>query len=136
VGKVLDARAAGELQESGYMRLALTAVSLHGKSVPIQTSSIFVKRSPHRRETLTALAGAPSGGVSAMDVPTGSVMIDRVSTSVNRTGLNRTRQASLIGATTGTAAEIRMDPPVEIRDVGISAGRQLTFRLAQPLPLV
>jgi hypothetical protein len=137
VGKVLDARAAGELQESGYMRLALTAVSLHGKSVPIQTSSIFVKRSPHRRETLTALAGAPSGGVSAMDVPTGSVMIDRVSTSdLNRTGLNRTSQASLIGATTGTAAEIRMDPPVEIRDVGISAGRQLTFRLAQPLPLV
>lgn len=122
------------------MRLALTAVLLNGKTVPIQTSSIFVKRSPHRREMSTALAGAPSGGVSSMDVPTGSVLIDRVSTTevkrtdLNSTVLSRTSQTTLIGASTGTP--IRIDPPIEIRDVGISAGRQLTFRLAQPLPLV
>jgi hypothetical protein len=52
-GKVLDARASDQLQEPGYLRLALTAISLNGKLLPIHTSSIFVKRGSHERRNVT-----------------------------------------------------------------------------------
>ncbi len=54
-GVVLDARAADQFQEPGYMRLGLTAISIEGKLVPIQTSSIFVKRGSHEQRNLTIL---------------------------------------------------------------------------------
>lgn len=55
VGKVLDAKPADQFQEPGYLRLALTAISLSGKLVPIQTSSIFVKRGSHDQRNVTIL---------------------------------------------------------------------------------
>jgi hypothetical protein len=57
-GKVLDARASGQSEDQGYMRLALTAISLDGKSLPIQTSSIFVKRGSHEKRNMTVISGA------------------------------------------------------------------------------
>ena len=42
-------------QEPGYLRLALTAISLNGKVLPIQTSSIFVKRGSHEKRNVTIL---------------------------------------------------------------------------------
>lgn len=38
-GKVLEARASDQFHEPGYLRLGLTAISLNGKPVPIQTSA-------------------------------------------------------------------------------------------------
>ena len=61
-GKVLDAKAASALQEPGYMRLALTSVSLQGQPVAIQTSSIFVKRNLRRERNPITLAGARISG--------------------------------------------------------------------------
>jgi hypothetical protein len=55
VGKVLDAKPADQFQEPGYLRLALTAISLNGKLIPIQTSSIFVKRGSHEQRNVTIL---------------------------------------------------------------------------------
>lgn len=129
-GKVLDAKASSELREPGYMRLALISVSLNGQSLPIQTSSIFVKQGSHRDQGSTMLARSPIGGV-----PVDTVLISKVPT----VGHNESGHASLIGAsTTGAAAGIGSDPPPENmpnRDVSVSAERRLTFRLAQPLPL-
>jgi hypothetical protein len=133
-GKVLDARAAGELQESGYLRLGLTAVSLNGRSLPIQTSSIFVKRSSHRQQNPTTLAGARISETSSSGASTVGASIEPVSTG----GLVGSGQRSLIGASTRTAVGIVVDHATENtenKDVGVSAERRLTFRLAQPLPL-
>ena len=58
VGRVLQARPAGPPQDSGYMRLALTAVSLNGKSLPIQTSSIFLKGGLRQKHDLGVTAAA------------------------------------------------------------------------------
>jgi hypothetical protein len=55
VGKVLDAKPADQFQEPGYLRLALTEISLNGKLIPIQTSSIFVKRGSHEQRNVTIL---------------------------------------------------------------------------------
>jgi hypothetical protein len=53
IGKVLDAKPADKFEEPSYLRLALTAISLGGKMIPIQTSSIFVKRGSHEQRNVT-----------------------------------------------------------------------------------
>lgn len=119
-GKILDARASDQLQEPGYMRLALTAISINGKSFPIQTSSIFVKRGAHGNGNPTVIGGQPVTPASISTVSTG--------------GLSGNKKGALIGASARTVA---VSGPVylENRDVGVTPERRLTFRLAQPLPL-
>lgn len=72
-GKVLDAKASDQFQEPGYLRLALTAISLNGKSIPIQTSSIFMKRGAHGQRNVTILRdGAGKKGAligASIDAP-------------------------------------------------------------------
>ena len=48
-GKVLDAKASAQPKDPGYLRLVLTAVSLNGKLASLQTSSIFAKGGPRKR---------------------------------------------------------------------------------------
>jgi hypothetical protein len=120
LGKVLDARASDQLQEPGYMRLALTAISINGKSFPIQTSSIFVKRGSHNEKRDPTVIGAAPMTTASISPTSGRGL------SGNRKGL--------IGASTRTVA---ISGPVyaEISDVDVTPERRLTFRLAQPLPL-
>ena len=54
-GRVLDARASDRFQEAGYLRLGLTAISLNGKVLPIQASSIFMKRGSHEQRNVTII---------------------------------------------------------------------------------
>ena len=72
-GRVLDAKASDQFQEAGYLRLALTAISLNGKVVPIQTSSIFMKRGSHEQRNVTILRdGAGKKGAligTSVDAP-------------------------------------------------------------------
>jgi hypothetical protein len=125
-GKVLDARAAGKFQEPGYMRLALTAVMLNGRSLPIQTSSIFVKLGSHREQNSTTLTTAPADGV----------VIGGVATSgAARKGKNSLMRATTLAPSTAAAVQPGADHATGNKDVGLSAARRLTFRLAQPLPL-
>jgi len=42
-GSVLAAKASGRQHDAGYLRLTLASIALNGKSVPLQTSSIFAK---------------------------------------------------------------------------------------------
>jgi hypothetical protein len=114
-GKVLDAKASDQLQEPGYMRLGLTAISINGKSFPIQTSSIFVKRGAHGNRNPTVIGGAPAS-------------------TIPRGGLSGNRKGALVGASAKTVA---VSGPIyaENRDVGVNPERRLTFRLGQPLPL-
>lgn len=72
-GRVLDAKASDQFQEPGYLRLALTAISLNGKVLPIQTSSIFMKRGSHEQRNVTILRdGAGKKGAligASIDAP-------------------------------------------------------------------
>lgn len=124
-GKVLDARASDQIRESGYMRLALIAISINGKSFPMQTSSIFVKRSSREKRNPTAIEGSAVSTAS-----TGKASSSPASTR----SLSRNRKGALIDASTRSVA---VTGPVDARntDVGVTPERRLTFRLAQPLPL-
>lgn len=144
-GRVLDARAAGDLQP-GYMRLALTAVSLDGQVLPLQTSSIFVKRGSHEKRNLNEVIGASMseasiGRTSASNPSIGNVSISTASTSkasiskASASAIARDGKGTLIGASTGTAAGLEADYAIENNDVGVAPERRLTFRLAQPVPL-
>ena len=115
-GKVLEARASGQLQDPGYMRLVLTAIALNGKSLPIKTSSIFVKRGSHEKRNLTVISGAS---------------ISKASSG----GLAGNGKGTLIGASTGAATVSGTAYATENKDVGVAPERHLTFRLARPLPL-
>jgi hypothetical protein len=104
-GKVLEARAAGPLQDSGYMRLALTAISVNGKPLPIQTSNLFVKGGPRQKRGLAM------------------------------TNLASQRQDALQGASVTNPTTTPMPYETWSQDVTIVPERHLTFHLAQPLPL-
>jgi hypothetical protein len=132
-GKILEARAS-ELQEPGYMRLALTAVSLNGQSLSIQTSSIFVKRRGSRHEqnaTASVVASGSQVAATIDKVSTPKILIGHIST-IDGTGNSK---AALVGASTRATMQPGADQSVEDRDVGLSSERRLTFRLAQPVPL-
>src|SRR5204863_8724742 len=47
-GRVVAAKSSGRLHDPGYLRLALSSVTMNGKEVPVQTSSIFAKGSSHK----------------------------------------------------------------------------------------
>ncbi len=130
-GKILEARAS-DLQEPGYMRLALTAVSLNGQLLSIQTSSIFVKRGSHHEQKLTAggmAGGSPAASIDKISTP--KVLIGHISTIDGPGG----SKPALVGASTRARIQPGADQSVEDRDVGLSSERRLTFHLAQPVPL-
>jgi hypothetical protein len=116
LGKILDARPSNQLQDPGYMRLALTAISLNGKSVPILTSSIFVKRGSHGKTNPTVISGAP---------------VSKESPSI----VHRNDKGTLIDTSTETGTSPGTASGTENRDVDVAPERRLTFRLAHSLPL-
>ncbi len=56
-GRVVAARQSGHRHEAGYLRLTLSTVTVGGKAVPIQTSSIFVKGGSYRNHKLGFVGG-------------------------------------------------------------------------------
>jgi hypothetical protein len=65
-GRVVAARKSGRLHDAGYLRLALSTVTIDGKAVPVQTSSVFVKGGTYRNHTLSYVGGATGGSKNAL----------------------------------------------------------------------
>ena len=61
-GRVLAAKASGRLHDPGYLRIALVSLTVDGKPLALETSSLFVKGGPHERRPW-ALAGSTSAFV-------------------------------------------------------------------------
>jgi hypothetical protein len=64
-GRFLAAKASGRLQEPGYLRITLTAISVSGRSLALQTSSIFVKGGSHEQRNLLLVGGGSGGGAGS-----------------------------------------------------------------------
>src|SRR5713226_9497803 len=111
-GKVVYAKASGHLQDPGYLRLTLTEISVNGKSLPVQTSSIFVKGGSHEKRNLEMIGGGAGGGALAGG-----------------------GKGALIGTAVGAAGGTGAAYATGKTDVGFAAERRLTFRLTQPLPV-
>lgn len=67
-GRVVAARAAGALDDPGYLRLMLSTISFDGKPLPLQTSNIFVKGSSHEKRSLALPGGGKSTGTIDGDI--------------------------------------------------------------------
>jgi hypothetical protein len=67
-GSVLAARASEGLKDPGYMRLTLASIVMNGKSVPLQTSSIFAKGGFYeRRKPAPIRSSETNGKASALE---------------------------------------------------------------------
>jgi hypothetical protein len=105
-GAVVAAKAARSLHQPGYLRLTLTSIFLHGKSIPLQSSSIFAKGASYEKGKMATMRSFGAGQKGAL--------VESAQDSGN-----------------GTVPSIRP----RRGNVTFSTGRRLTFRLAQPLHL-
>jgi hypothetical protein len=104
-GSVVDSKASAG-HDPGYLRMTLASIAMNGRSIPLQTSSIFAKGGSHERRPAEAVNRSRPGG-------------------------NGTVPSALAGygAGTGSSSAGTAD------DVRFSTGHRLTFRLIQPLHL-
>jgi hypothetical protein len=102
-GSVVAVKASGGEHDPGYLRVTLVSIAMDGKSLALQTSSIFAKGGVYKRRKLPTIErseGDSKGVLAAVDSRNGS-------------------ESSLFSP--GQA------------DARFSTGRRLTFRLSQPL---
>ncbi len=115
-GRVLAAKHSGHLHDSGYLRLALSSISLQGREVPLQTRSIFIHGGSYKKRNLAYIGGGAGGGalIGALAGGGKGALI-----------------GSLIGAGGGTTAAYATGK----KDVGFAAEHRLAFRLAQDVTI-
>jgi hypothetical protein len=111
-GRVLAARHSGRLRHPGYLRIALSSLTLNGKAVPVRSSSVSIAGGSHKRRNLAWIGGGTGGGALIGAIASGG------------TGA---LIGSAIGAAGGTSAAFITGK----KDVGFSAERRLTFRLTR-----
>lgn len=105
-GTVVAARESGHLSNTGYLRITLTSILLNGKSVPLQTNSMFVSGGSYKRRNL-AFIGGGAGGSALLD--------------------------SLVNGDKGATGSTSAAYATGKKEVGFLAEHRLGFRLTQPL---
>lgn len=115
-GRVVAARRSGRLMHPGYLRIALASVTVNGKAIPVQSSSVMVAGTSHKKRNLAWIGGGAGGGALIGAIASGG------------TGA---LIGSAIGATGGTTAAYATGK----KDVGFGPERRLTFRLTRPVTI-
>jgi hypothetical protein len=115
-GRVVAAKNSGRLHAPGYLRLALSSVSINGKDVPLQTSSIFAQGGSHKNRNLVMIGGGTAAGALIGGLAAGP-------------------KGALIGSAIGAGAGTGGAYATGKKEVGFAAERRLTFRVTQPLTI-
>jgi hypothetical protein len=115
-GKVVDAKASGRLRGPGYLRLTLIAISIGGRSLPLETSSLFVKGASHEKRDMVLIGGGTGAGALIGGLAGGG-------------------KGALIGSAIGAAGGTGTAYATGKKDVEFPLERRLTFRLTQTLPV-
>lgn len=113
-GRVVAARESGRLHNAGYLRLTLVSITLNGKDVPVQTSSLFVQGGSYKKRNFAYIGGGAGGGALIGALVGGG-------------------KGALIGSAVGAAGGTTAAYATGKKEVGFAAERRLGFRLMQPL---
>lgn len=113
-GRVVEAKASGRLHDSGYLKLTLVSINIHGKDLPIETSSLFAKGANHNRRNAALIGGGAGGGALIGALAGGG-------------------KGALIGGLIGAGAGTGGAYATGKKDVAFGAERRLSFRLTEPL---
>lgn len=113
-GKVVAARESGHMHNAGYLRITLSSITLNGKTVPLQTNSVFVSGGSYKKRNMAFIGGGAGGGALL-----GALMGGGKDAAIGTT----------VGAAGGTTAAYATGK----KEVGFIAERRLGFRLTQPL---
>ncbi len=115
-GRVLAAKASGRLHDPGYLRIALVSLTVDGKPVAIETSSLFVKGGSHEKRDWAMIGGGTGAGALIGGLAGGG-------------------KGALIGSLVGAAGGTGTAYATGKKEVSFGAERRLTFRLAQAVEL-
>ncbi len=113
-GRVVEAKSSGRLHDSGYLRLTLSSIAVNGKSVPVETSSLFAKGANHNKRNAALIGGGAGAGALIGGLAGGG-------------------KGALIGGLVGAGAGTGGAYATGKKDVAFGAERRLSFRLTQPL---
>jgi hypothetical protein len=115
-GRVVAARHSGRLMHAGYLRIALASMTVNGKAITVQSSSVMVAGGSHKRRNLAWIGGGAGGGALIGALATGG-------------------SGALIGSAIGAAGGTTTAFATGKKDVGFGPERRLTFRLTRPVTI-
>jgi len=113
-GRVVEAKSSGRLHNSGYLRLTLASITINGKAVPVETSSLFAKGANHNKRNAALIGGGAGAGALIGGLAGGG-------------------KGALIGGLVGAGAGTGGAYATGKKDVAFGVERRLSFRLTQSL---